>query len=286
MNLFDSLVDAALATQPSLSALRPVVEKEILHRDILREMSVAGLLDGLTFIGGTCLRDCYGSARLSEDLDFTGGKDFDRATLFSLGESLVGGLKRKYGLEVRVSEPVRETGNVDTWKLKMVTRPETPYLPAQRINIDICAIDSHDRKPSMILNHYQVDMGTDGLILYAESREEILADKIVAVALRPNRVKNRDLWDILWLIQQGVVPDYALVSLKLSDRHVSPVDFNRLFADRIEGLSSGFADYSFEITRFLPTSASSGIISQAGYWEVMLSALRGILGELTRTNKI
>ena len=57
MNLFDSLVDSALASQPSLSALRPVVEKEILHRDILREMSVAGLLEGLTFIGGTCLRE-------------------------------------------------------------------------------------------------------------------------------------------------------------------------------------------------------------------------------------
>ena len=283
MNLFDSLVDSALASQPSLSALRPVVEKEILHRDILREMSVAGLLDGLTFIGGTCLRDCYGSVRLSEDLDFTGGRAFDRSTLSSLGQSLIDGLKGKYGLEVIVSDPVRETGNVDTWKLKVVTRPETPHLPAQRINIDICAVDSHDRKPSMILNHYRVDMGTDGLILYAESREEILADKIVALALRPNRVKNRDLWDILWLIQHGVVPNYALVSLKLADRHVSPVEFNHLFEDRIESLRSGFADYSFEITRFLPTSASSGIISQAGYWEVMLSALRGILGELIRS---
>lgn len=283
MNLFDSLVDSALASQPSLSALRPVVEKEILHRDILREMSVAGLLEGLTFIGGTCLRDCYGSVRLSEDLDFTGGRNFDRSTLSSLGQSLIDGLKGKYGLEVIVSEPVRETGNVDTWKLKVVTRPETPHLPAQRINIDICAVDSHDRKPSMILNHYRVDMGTDGLILYAESREEILADKIVALALRPNRVKNRDLWDILWLIQHGVVPNYAFVSLKLADRHVSPVEFNHLFEDRIENLRSGFTDYSFEIARFLPVSASSEITAQTGYWDVMLSVLQGILSELLRS---
>jgi predicted nucleotidyltransferase component of viral defense system len=49
------------------------VEKELLHHDILREMSMAGLLKNLTFIGGTCLRACYGSSRLSEDLDFTGG---------------------------------------------------------------------------------------------------------------------------------------------------------------------------------------------------------------------
>ena len=40
-----------------------------------------------------------------------------------------------------------------------------------------------------------------GLILQAESREEILADKIVALALRPNKLKNRELWDIGWLKQ-------------------------------------------------------------------------------------
>ena len=37
---------------------------------ILREISRAGLLTSLTFINGTCLRSCYGSNRLSEDLDF------------------------------------------------------------------------------------------------------------------------------------------------------------------------------------------------------------------------
>ena len=36
------------------------------------------------------------------------------------------------------------------------------------------------------------------------SREEILADKFLALAFRPNRIKNRDLWDIVWLKQQGI----------------------------------------------------------------------------------
>ena len=58
----------------------------------------------------------------------------------------------------------------------------------------------------MLRNHYGVEMGTSGLILQAQSREEILADKIVALALRPNRIKNRDLWDIVWLKQQGIEP--------------------------------------------------------------------------------
>jgi predicted nucleotidyltransferase component of viral defense system len=49
----------------------------------------------------------------------------------------------------------------------------------------------------MLRNLYGVDLGTSGLILQAQSREEILADKVVALAWRENRIKNRDLWDIL-----------------------------------------------------------------------------------------
>lgn len=88
MSLFDRLVDEALRGRADFSSLRPVVEKELLHHDILREMSEAGLLAGLTLIGGTCLRACYGSSRLSEDLVFTGGSGFRRRTLAELGSVL------------------------------------------------------------------------------------------------------------------------------------------------------------------------------------------------------
>lgn len=55
-----------------------MVEKEVMHHDILREMNNAGYLQNLTFIGGTCLRLCYGSDRLSEDLDFSGSFNFNK----------------------------------------------------------------------------------------------------------------------------------------------------------------------------------------------------------------
>mgnify|MGYP003638682330 CR=1 FL=1 len=55
MPLFDQLVDEALKSQGEMAPLRPVVEKELLHHDILRELGQAGLLRALTFIGGTCL---------------------------------------------------------------------------------------------------------------------------------------------------------------------------------------------------------------------------------------
>lgn len=107
MNLFDQLVTQALKNKAELSPLRMVVEKELLHHDIIREMSGAGFLDTLTFIGGTCLRACYGSNRLSEDLDFTGGKSFKREILSDLGGVLVDKLEAKYGLQVSVDAPLR-----------------------------------------------------------------------------------------------------------------------------------------------------------------------------------
>jgi len=57
-------------------------------------------------------------------------------------------------------------------------------------------------QPMMLLNPYGIDMGTNGLILQAQSHEEIYTDKLLAFAFRPNRIKQRDLWDISWLHQR------------------------------------------------------------------------------------
>ena len=50
MNLFDLLVTEAVRNTAGLNLLRPVVEKELLHHDILREMQSAELLENLTII--------------------------------------------------------------------------------------------------------------------------------------------------------------------------------------------------------------------------------------------
>jgi hypothetical protein len=270
--LFDQLVSEALRARADLSSLRPVVEKELLHHDILREMSEAGLLAGLTFIGGTCLRACYGSSRLSEDLDFTGGNDFQRGDLAELATVLTDRLKSRYGLPVSLSEPVKTGGNVSTWKLVIETRPGRKHLPAQRINLDICAIPSHDPRPMMLRNLYGVDLGTSGLILQAQSREEILADKVVALALRENRIKNRDLWDIAWLIQQGVELPLQLIPLKIRDHKREKADFIAALEARLAGLRGQpvmRAEFMKEMQRFLPAATVRDTIEKEPYWSYL-----------------
>ena len=279
MSLFDELVDEALKNKQDLAPLRVVVEKELLHHDIMLALSSAGMLTKLTFIGGTCLRACYGSNRLSEDLDFTGGADFNRASLSELGRVLVESLKTKYGLEVEVGDPVREEGNVDTWKLKVQTRPGRKDLPAQRINIDVCSIPSYQPQPMLLLNPYGVDMGTSGLILQAETREEIYADQIVAFALRPNRIKNRDLWDMVWLRQQGITPQLDLIDKKLADYQCTDKDFMALFKARTEMLDSEpkvVTDFRKEMSRFLPVELVTQTVNQAAFWTFLVGHIRDL----------
>lgn len=276
MNLFDQLVDEALNNNTELSPLRVVVEKELLHHDILRTLSEAQLLAKLTFIGGTCLRTCYGSTRLSEDLDFTGGNDFDRQTLLNMSHILTENLEAKYGLQVKIKEPIREIGNVDTWTLKIQTRPEHKHLPEQRINIDICAIPSYQIRPMVLLNPYGVDMGTSGLIVHAESREEIFSDKLVAFALRPNRIKYRDLWDIVWLHQQHTNLPVELIPLKIKDHKRETHDFLKLLDERRQSLKSNpklLHEFNQEMARFLPFESYKKISEQTEFWGVLCSLM-------------
>jgi len=275
--LFDQLVDEALRSQANLASLRPVVEKELLHHDILREMSGAGLLTGLTFIGGTCLRACYGSARLSEGLDFTGGSDFQRSDLSTLARVLTERLQTRYGLPVSVSEPVKTGGKVSTWKLTVETRPSRRHLPPQRIHLDICAIPSHDPRPMMLRNLYGIDLGTSGLILQAQSREEILADKMIALAFRENRLKNRDLWDIVWLVQQGIELPAELIPLKISDHRREPAEFTALLGERINALKTEPArrkDFMKELRRFLPAATVRDTVEQEAYWTYLIEVVQ------------
>jgi predicted nucleotidyltransferase component of viral defense system len=215
--------------------------------------------------------------RLSEDLDFTGGSGFTRDSLVRLGKILVERLEARYGLKVTVGEPTKDALGVDTWKLSVVTRPERRDLPAQRIHIDICAIPSYDRRPMMLRNFYGVDLGTSGLILQAQSREEILADKIVALAFRLNRIKNRDLWDIGWLKQQGIELPLGLVQAKIRDHHHTAAEFRSQLQSRLATLNNNPAvrrEFLKEMQRFLPAAIVRETVEQEAYWAYLTGLVR------------
>lgn len=54
-----------IASKVDGARLTPVIEKEIIHYEIIRSLGRNDLLRDITFQGGTSLRLCYGSQRYS-----------------------------------------------------------------------------------------------------------------------------------------------------------------------------------------------------------------------------
>jgi hypothetical protein len=118
-------------------------------------------------------------------------------------------------------------------------------------------------------NPYGIDQGTSGLILQVQSREEILADKILALALRENRLKNRDLWDIAWLVQQGIALPADLIPRKIHDHQRDPAEFADLLARRSESLAADPAvrdGFLHEMRRFLPAATVRDTLESPAWW--------------------
>ena len=93
MSLFDQLVNEALRSRAELTSLRPVVEKELLHHDILREMSEAG--------GGF-------EERADHGLRAQGGCGFGQRA--NAGEAAEGGGLEHDGAEVPLPRPLGQDG--------------------------------------------------------------------------------------------------------------------------------------------------------------------------------
>lgn len=267
-----------------LAPLRVVVEKELLHRDIIAVMISSGLMAHLTFIGGTCLRACYGSERLSEDLEFTAGAAFSAATLGAFPDLISGVIAKKYGLKVTVSEPRMHDDGVKTWTVKVETRPGRRDLPMQQINIDVCPVPSHDRKAMMLLDPYRSASPSPGLLLNAESREEILADKWIALGLRRSRIKHRDLWDILWLRRKMIKLPRRLIPVKLVDHGRNAADYLRSLRERIDAITRDPAlriEFTREMQRFLSPATFQQTAARPEFWSYLTAELTDGAGEVT-----
>jgi hypothetical protein len=129
----------------------------------------------------------------------------------------------------------------------------------------------------MLRNIYGINMGTDGLILQIQTREEILADKWIALAFRPNRIKYRDLWDILWLDRRGVQLDAQLTLEKLKDRQQTRQNFSTALSERINGLETQAIqqrEFQAEMERFLPATDVRASIQTPEFWDFLLFTLR------------
>lgn len=283
---FKELVDVAME-QPGRTAMRPVVEKEILHYDIFYALDTAGLLKDLVFQGGTSLRLCRGSNRFSEDLDFAGGKDFTSQKMEAIKVCIEKHIGERYGLVVEVKEPKEmaaspdyENVRVDKWQVTVETAPAQRDLPRQRIKLEIANIPAYTSELVPLRQNYDFLLGYGLVLVNAESLDEILADKVVAFPASVKNIRYRDIWDLAWLQQQGAKLDPELVQRKVEDYHIN--DYKQLLKDAIDRLpmlidSKEFVD---QMTRFIDSETLNRTLREPKFAEYLKNTVGQLLNAM------
>ncbi|MGF1766238.1 nucleotidyl transferase AbiEii/AbiGii toxin family protein [Enterovibrio makurazakiensis] len=276
-------------SNPDYAAVTPVIEKEILHHDIMDVLIKQGVMQRLTFIGGTSLRMCYNSSRLSEDLDFNGGHDFKPSEFEGLESEIQTYIQNKYETEVWVNKPSGEQqGDTVSWKISIVKEPNRPDLPRQKMHIDVCAIPSFDIEKRPLINHYDIVVPTEGILVPVQSLQEILADKLIALAYRARRIKPRDIWDIVWIKQRGIDLSKILVEKKLNARHKQIDDFRQALSTALTNLMSEeevHNDFNMEMSRFIPKQIKERTLDNPEYWAYVQGEVKAIASELLHDGK-
>lgn len=276
MKVLAQLVTEALKNKPEYLGLESVLEKELLQLDILSVLKNEGLFERLTFIGGTSLRLCYDSNRLSEDLDFTAGVDFKPSSFSGLSARLKETLESKYSCPVGVSTPIDSDKDTSSWRVTISKDSDRKDLPSQKMHIDVCAYNSFEKVHKPVLDHYLLRPGMGGYLIPVQSLDEILADKMVAFAFRARRIKSRDLWDIAWLNQRRAKLSPSLVLKKLEARGKDVGEFESLInrhCDLVTSNQEVKSDFHQEMSRFLPSAIKKNTLDDPVFWDYLVNEI-------------
>ncbi len=283
-NYFLTLVEQAMQ-EPGRLHMRPVIEKELLHYDILFALDTANLLDKLTFQGGTSLRLCYGSPRFSEDLDFAGGFEFDIKDLISMKICLEEYLVTRYNLEITIKEPKdllqeieHKNIKVNKWQIRVITHPDRKDIPKQMIKIEVANIPAYTSEARQLMHNYDfLPDNYRNTIVMTETLEEIFADKIVAFVHCQAYIRYRDIWDLHWLKQKGATMNITLIKKKLIDYSVShyPKKINKMIA-QLHTIIFGL-EFKRQMSRFLPEEIQQKTLLSEKFLHVLLRETREML---------
>jgi predicted nucleotidyltransferase component of viral defense system len=259
--------------------------KETIHLHLLSALSEAGVLRHVVFQGGTALRLCYGGERYSEDLDFVCGKagsyidkvEFDRLVEEAL-EATRDSLQRAFDIkpdEITLKRPLSpmvirgDAAAVAAWQISVPVSP-TRHAPRSRIKVEFANVPSYDREPH-VAKAVPGLVQMEDVILTAESANEILADKAVALTAR-QALKYRDVWDVWYLIDKlNAHIERDMVASKFADYGTSDVAAKakqRRAELRKPSTAKAFLD---EMKRFLPAKRVSEI-SPVGLHRSILAA--------------
>lgn len=269
---------ASLAGDGELGGMLPVVEKELIHYEVLNILDKLGYLSMITFQGGTCLRLCYGSPRYSEDLDFSSGEHFGDDAFHDMASDLEQHLYKQYDVRVRVKQPNRTAGcgkgvEVMRWKLTIDTAPSRPDLPSQKMSLEVASVPARTRELQQLrVNYRELPLSYGATIVACQSIEEIFADKIISLP-DSKRERYRDLWDLNWIDHQ---PEFSRQEAfeflidKHSDYSCKTVILDLLHAGeaRVTEFVAG-VEFKKQMERFIPRELYDMTIGRNVYLQAL-----------------
>jgi predicted nucleotidyltransferase component of viral defense system len=289
MEDFNTLVERAMSSE-NHKHMRPVIEKELLHYDILFAIDKAGLIDKLTFQGGTSLRLCYGAPRFSEDLDFVGGSDFAAADLLDIKVCIEHYIGDRYGFEISVKQPKdlaalpeNQGIKVDKWQVRITTSPGKRDLPKQKIKLEVANVPAYSRIPKSLQSHYEfLPDGYGDLLIMTETLDEIMADKLVFLVSCQRYIRNRDIWDLRWLRQQGAQINGNFVLAKINDykENEYPRKLNKIISN-LDKIIHG-KDFQDEIKRFIPIDVQERTLLKEKFLDFLTAENNNLLSEVDK----
>ena len=183
--------------------------REYLQYKILQLIFESDWATKFCFLGGTCLRIVHGNTRFSEDLDFdnfgVSEQEFDQLAVFIKVEL------EKEGYYVEFKTVYRGAYHCHIKFPGLLFQEKLSGFQEERILIQLdTEPQNFDFVPqSFLLNRF--DVFTQ---ISTTPKELILAQKFYAI-LNRKRNKGRDFYDSIFLLGQGILPNYAYLEAKV-----------------------------------------------------------------------
>ncbi len=178
--------------------------------------------------------------------------------------------------------------NYNPLSCRSKTNHERSTAPRQKMHVDVCAIPSFDIEKRPLLNHYNIVVPTEGILVPVQSLQETLADKLIALAYRSRRIKPRDIWDIVWIKQRGISLSKELVEKKLTAREKPFDDFRQALSTQLAKLMQNTEvkdDFNMEMSRFIPLQIKERTLDNPEYWAYVQAEVNAIASALLRDNE-
>lgn len=154
-------------------------------------------------------------------------------------------------------------------------------VPQQRVKIEVANIDAYSREPRALqVNYSFLPDGYGDTLVLTESLSEVMADKLVSLVNTTGYVRNRDIWDLRWLKQQGAKIRLDWVARKIRDYRISdyPQKLNTML-ERLPEIIKGDV-FHREMSRFIPQNVAERTLDKPKFYGFLTAEIISLLRQV------